>query len=188
MVKHPFRYWFWRIYAPVVWLVVMSMILKTLSTLDLAYLRMCVLATPFYVPAVFAIGNPWIFPFDYSVFGRYRRTPLPDETPLRIIGNSADSFRLRAIAGRSNMGPVIWLLYRDGIGIKMLHGRAFIPREEIEALDLEHGLDVAFCRNSMSTLYHCCPEIREPIYVSKWAAKIMAGYYPEKVLVEAEAV
>ena len=190
MVKHPCRYWFWRIYTAAVWLGFAVTASLFLFTLDLTYLRRGLLLMPFYIVATLVICNGMVFPLQYSAFGKYRRTPLPKEAPLRTIGESFDSFRLTGIAGRSNLGSVVFLLYRHGIGIKTIYGRAFIPLEQIDAFVLDESFDTVapFVRGSTSAIYHHCPEMKEPIYVSKWAAHIMAQYYPSKVLVEAELV
>jgi hypothetical protein len=185
-MKSPWRYWFWRIYVPLVWTLFAAIGLRWLTTLNMAYFRAAFCIMPFYVAAVIALCNGFVFPLDYGVFGKYRRAPLPTEAPLRTIGESWDSFRSWGASGRSNMGPVVWLLYRHGIGIKTSYGKVFVPLDEIDALDIEHGFDDIRFRRSTSTLYHHCPEIREPITVPKWAAKIMAAYYPSKVLVPTE--
>jgi len=187
MVKHPLRYWFWRIYVPIVYLIVPPIILLAFFTLDLSYFKLLLPAAPFYFVATLVMFNGMVFPLQYSAFGKYRRTPLPKEAPLRTIGESFDMFRLRGFAGRSNLGVVVFLLYRHGIGIKTIYGRAFVPLEQIDAFVFDEGFVAPLMSsNSTSAIYHHCPEMKEPIYVSKWAARIMAHYYPSKVPVEAE--
>jgi hypothetical protein len=182
MAKHPLRYWFWRIYVPAVWLSMATVILHWMFTLDLSMMPFLLFGMPFYALAIIAILNLFAFPFDYSIMGKYRRTPLPSELPLRT---HMDLF-WPGFAGRANLGFVVWLLYRHGIGIKTVYGNAFIPLDEIDGLDLEQGFDQAFQRNRTSTLYHHCPEVREPIYMPRWIARIVAAYYPAKVIVDAQ--
>lgn len=78
-----------------------------------------------------------------------------------------------------------WLLYREGLGIKIsIMGDVFLPWETIDALELQSGL--------MSTLYHHCPEVLGPIRVPNAIARIIAetwgSRYPRKVIVAAELV
>ena len=79
----------------------------------------------------------------------------------------------------------------DVESIKAPSARAHaMSMEQIDAFVLDESFDTVapFVRGSTSAIYHHCPEMKEPIYVSKWAAHIMAQYYPSKVLVEAELV
>jgi hypothetical protein len=186
MVKNPLRYWFWRIYVPVVWLTLATTISLSFFTLDLGYLKLMLLGMPFYIVATLVMFNGMVFPLEYSAFGKCRRTPLPKEAPLRTIGESFDAFRLRGFAGRSNLGIVVFLLYRHGIGIKTIYGTAFVPLDQIDAIIFDEGIDAPLVRNSTSAIAHHCPEMKEPIYVSRWAAQIMAHYYPTKALIEEE--
>ena len=181
MVKHPCRYWFWRIYTAAVWLGFAVTASQGLVTLDLTYLRRGLLLMPFYIVAVFAWCNMMAFPFDYSVAGKYKRAPFPHGQPLYAVVD------MWSYAGRSNLWIVTWLLYRQGIGIKTVYGRAFIRLEQIDAIDLERGPAVGFVPTAMSTILHHCPEMREPIHVSRRTAQIMAHYYPTKTLVEGRA-
>jgi hypothetical protein len=186
-MKSPWRYWFWRIYAPVVSLAMAWVVIGWLTTFNVAYLPAVLCLFPLWIAVIMAWGSSCVFPFDYSIFGKYRRTPLPDEDTLKTVGESfLESLGSYAGAGRANMGPVIWLLYRHGIGIKSVFGSVFVPLDEIDALDLEQGFDSLVYRHITANLYHHCPEIRDPIIVPKGIAKIMAAHYPSKVLVRAE--
>ena len=181
MVKNPLRYWFWRIYTAAVWAAFAVTVSLFLCTLDLTYLRCMLLLMPFYIVAVFAWCNMMVFPFHYSVAGKYKRAPLPQDEPLYAVTD------IWSYAGRSNLWIVTWLLYRQGIGVKMVSGRAFIRLEQIDTIDLERGPAVGFVPTAMSTILHHCPEMREPIYVSRRTAQIMSRYYPAKTLVEGRA-
>ena len=184
MAKHPLRYWFWRLYVPTTWLIFAIIVFHWLFTFDVAYLKIGGCLMPFYLVATLALCQFFIIPFDYSLFGKYRRTPFPDEPPLRTM---SDMMRSGGIAGRYNMGFVVWCLFKNGIGMKTLYGKVFLPLDEIDALELDQGFDQVFYRNATSTLHHSSPEIRGPIYFPRWIAKVMAAYYPQKVLVEAES-
>ena len=73
------------------------------------------------------------------------------------------------------------------LGLRLpLVGTVFIPLDEIDALDLEHGSDCPHLRASTSTLVHHSPEIRGPIIVPDWIAEIIAAHYPENVLRETD--
>lgn len=183
-----FIYWFWRIYVPIVWMIEGILGLLWITTLNVAYLNGFFLGMPLYIGVVIALSNRYIFTPDYNIFGKYRRTPLPKAAPLRTIGKSWESFQSWGTAGPYNMGPVVWLLYQHGIGIKTSYGNVFIRLDEIEALDMERGYDSVLLRNSTATLYHHCPEIRKPIAFPNWIAEIIAAHYPGKVLARAERV
>lgn len=186
-MKPKWQFWFWRIYASSVWLLFATTAVLWLSTYKAEYWQANFYTFPLYLPVVLAICSLYIFPWQYSVFGKYRRRRLPKAAPLRTIGESWESFRSWGGAGRSNMGPIVWLLYRDGIGIKTVYGKVFIPLEDIDGLDLLHGFDNYRHRDSTATLFHHSPEIREPITVPDWIAEIIAAHYPDKVLHEAQA-
>jgi hypothetical protein len=186
MVKHPLRYWFWRIYVPIVYLSVGAIVLVAFFTQDLGYLKLLLPGAPFYFVATLVMFNGMVFPIQYSAFGKYRRTPLPKEAPLRTIGESFDAFRLRGFAGGSNLGIVVFLLYQHGIGIKTIYGQAFVPLEQIDTIAFDESFDAPLMHNSTSAIHHHCPEMKEPLYMSKWAAQIVATYYPAKMLVEAQ--
>ncbi|HEX7380321.1 MAG TPA: hypothetical protein VF278_24615, partial [Pirellulales bacterium] len=116
---------------------------------------------------------------DYSVFGKYRRTPLPTQKPLYEVWLSY------AIIGKVRTGPLVtWQFYRHGIGVKVGGiGDVFLPLEEIDAIEIR-----ARFLGLMSELTHHCPEVRGPIGVPNGVAKIMAHYYPAKVLVAAKRI
>ena len=98
-------------------------------------------------PTVFMLLNLAAFPFDYSVFGRYRRTPPPEDEPLaeEDCGAQVGSFRGWCVAS----------LYTTGLGLRLPpYGPAFLPFAHIVAV--ERGW-------FRTTLHHTWPEIRTPI-------------------------
>ena len=160
------------------------LVLRWMTAPDLSLLPFLLLGMPFHMVGGVTLCILYIIPFDYSPFGKFWRTALPTEPPLRILANM---FRVQGFAGRANMGVVIWLLYGHGIGVKTMFGNVFIPLDEIDGLDLDRGFDKIFCRDT-ATLYHHCPEIREPVYIPLWAARVAAAYYPSKVIVQGTAI
>ncbi len=118
-----------------------------------------------------------VFPFQYSALGKLVRTPLPAVRPLETIKWS--HFFIR----HANIGPLAWMLFKEGIGIKIeILGDVFLPLEEIDTIELGAGF-----MDYMSVVCHHCPELRGPLQVPNHVAQIMAAYYPDKLLVPAEA-
>ena len=167
LIKRPIVYWSWRIYTTVVLLGFWATWLAAVATLtDEAFARMVYWA-PFLAVAMFAVFTAYTFPFAYSLFGKYRRTPLPDEPPLRTIENSG------AVIARHGTGPMTWAFYQHGIGMKIAFaGEVFLPWEEVEALLMQRG--------SRSILYHRCPEVRGPIRLPQRVATAMADMLQER--------
>lgn len=181
------RYWFWRMYAPAIALWHNATALLWLGSYNDVYMKANLYMMPFTAVALFTVCGACIFTWQYSAFGKYRRRPLPTAPPLRTIGKSTwESFNSWAIVGRWSMGSAVWLLYEHGIGIKSMIGRVFIPRDEIDLLDLNHGSDMPHLRASTSTLRHHSAELRGPIIAPNWVLEIIASYYPDKVLPERE--
>ena len=181
LIKPPWVYWFWRIYVPVVYIGFLLTAATAILKQDERIFAWFALGFPLFAAAVMAILDRYAFPFAYSQFGKRRRTPLPDEPALRTI-----KYSYGIIGGvRATVPLVTWLLYRDGLGIKIsIMGDVFLPWETIDALELQSGL--------MSTLYHHCPEVLGPIRMPNAMARIIAetwgSRYPRKVIVAAELV
>ena len=182
-IKPWWLYWFWRVYVITTWLIMMFVIGNMLFTLRNEWFRYVLWGSPFYVVAVIAACSYFAFPFDYSIFGKYRRTPLPAGPPQSRIKASSNSW---AIAGNSMMGPVTWLFYTEGLGLQSSFGSVYLPHEQIDGLDLMQGYDRAFYRRKTSTLYHHSPEVREPIFMRKEIAEVVARHYPDKVLADVQ--
>ena len=179
-IKPPWVYWSWRVFVPLAYAIFAAGLIYALveqSARMLVFVNLVL--WPFILVTVFAMFTLQTFSFDYSVFGKYRRTPFPSETPLHEITLSY------AIIGKVRTGPlVIWLLYRHGIGIKIVTiGDVFLPLDEVDTLEIRGRF-----LGLTSELIHHCPEVASPIGVPNKVAKIMAAYYPEKVLVPTESV
>jgi hypothetical protein len=86
------------------------------------------------VSLVIMVSSLSVFQPDYSMFGRRKRTPLPDETPI---------YKRCARWGKTggflmSIPYVVWTLYPSGLGIKMpIIGEVFIPVENIVELKKE---------------------------------------------------
>jgi hypothetical protein len=176
--QKPFwAYWSWRIYASAVYLTIAYLIAEAAIRRDERSFLLVGIAAPFFLVVVVAQFTSLMFTFDYSVFGKYRRMPFPNETPLRAIPFSY------AIIGRVRTGPLVtWELYRLGLGIRISTiGDVYLPLDEIDAIEIAGG----FMRLT-SALVHHCPEVRSPIGVPNRVAGIMVAYYPSKAPVQAE--
>lgn len=179
--KPPFHYWFCRVYATVVWLGFVA------TMLPAAYFGMrdgdgrlfdwCAVAwLPFYSLATLLILNRFVFPWRYSVFGRYRRTPLPNEPALTVFYASYGRFaRLNC-----TVPMVTWIVYRSGLGIKIaLFGNAYIPARDIVSL--------SFNRLTGCLMVHDTAEIRSPILLPTKVAQAIEGIgLPTRVISYAE--
>ena len=181
ILKPPWLYWFWRIYVPVAYVGVFAMFAVALVRVSTKqdgrlFALLFPVGFPLFLAAVTAILSRYAFPFEYSMFGKRRRTPLPDEPALRTIGGSWG-----IIGGvRASMPFVTWLLYRGGLGIKISTlGDVFLPWECIDVLELEKGW--------LSTLYHHWPEVRGPIRLPTFVGRIVSQILPpDKVIVAAQ--
>lgn len=109
------------------------------------------LMIPIILPALFMACNLAVFPFEFSVFGPYERTPFPNEVP--ILKQSWLGGRVSWFSGGA---PIFtWVIYASGIGISILGiGKVFIPVDCI--VELRPGL-IGY------TLRHNSPELRNPV-------------------------
>jgi hypothetical protein len=177
-LKPPWLYWFWRIYAPLVYVGFLLAAASAIFRQDEPMFLWFYFGFALFAAATIAILTCCAFPFAYSAFGNRRRTPLPDEPALRTFANSYG-----IIGGvRATLPLVTWRVYRRGIGIKVsLMGDVFLPVEFIDALELEKGM--------LSTLYHHSPEVRGPVRVPNYVARFIGPMLgPHKVVVTAELV
>lgn len=137
--------------------------------------RLAILAPLLLLPAAVAAFTLRVFRFDYSVFGKLRRRPLPLDAPAETVRFSY------LLTGRARVGPAKWLFYPDGVGIKIdLIGDVFLPRDEIETIEIGAGF-----MGYMSIVWHHSPELKAPIQPPNRVANIMGSHYPEKLLAPA---
>lgn len=180
--KSPLHYWFCRVYAATVWL---GFICTMLPGVYLAarhgdgWLFGWTFAwTPFYAVAVILLMSPFAFYWPYSVFGRLRRTPLPNEPEVAVFYASYGRFaRLNC-----TVPMVTWIVYHSGLGIKIaLFGNAYIPARDIVSL--------AEGRWTGWVLEHQNPEIRGPILLpAKVARAVEQVVLPSRLIPYAEVV
>ncbi|HUY92687.1 MAG TPA: hypothetical protein VMV10_28360 [Pirellulales bacterium] len=172
-VKPAWMYWSWRVFVTIVYPLFALCLWQAFVTQQQAYLILMLMASPLFLATVVGFSTVQIFNFDYSVFGKYRRTPLPSEAPLfEIYGSSG-----RIAKWRFSLPLVTWILFSQGIGIKLWPvGDVFVPRDEIDSLELRGGF-----LGLTSELTHHCPEVRGPIGVPNGVAEMMARCYPEKL-------
>lgn len=179
-IKPAWSYWTWRILVPLAYAAAICGAERAWATRNGGlFVAIVIGLAPLLAVTVFACFTAETFSFDYSVFGKYRRTPLPNEIPLDEIHFSY------AIIGKVRTGPqVTWQFHRHGIGVKVGGiGDVFLPLEEIDSIEIRGRF-----LGLMSELTHHCPEVRGPIGVPNGVATIMAHYYPAKVLVAAKRI
>lgn len=181
MTKPPPHYWFCRIYAAVVWLGFTCTMLPAMyfgmKNGDGRLFGWCATVwMPFYSVATILILNRSVFPWRYSVFGRYRRTPLPNEPAIAVFYASYGRFaRLNC-----TVPMVTWIIYRSGLGIKIaLFGNAYIPARDIMSLWPDRWACV---------MEHGNAEIRGPILLPRKVAQAIEDIVlPTRLIPYAEA-
>lgn len=120
---------------------------------DVGALFVVLFSVPLFIPALFMILNWCAFPFPYSIFGRFRRTRFPRETPDCVV---AHSWIVIGRHFRSTWPSVTWTVFPSGIGISIeLIGRVFIPKE--------HILRVRRDWVGRGVLEHTSVEVRTPL-------------------------
>jgi hypothetical protein len=107
-------------------------------------------------PVVLLILNLAAFPWDYSLFGRKRRTRLPSSAYY------APSVRGGIVVGhhfRSTWPGVLYLFASNGLGIRiLLVGAVFVPAGQIRKISRAGWLPYV-------VVHHVCPEIRGPLWL-----------------------
>ena len=107
------------------------------------------------VPAIFMVINWGVFPWQYSTFGQYERTSLPQGPPIFENGGSWGKIALV----HASMPFFTWSVYPSGLGISILGiGKVFLPIEQIT--ELKSGF--LGCK-----LRHTSPELRNPVTLPK---------------------
>jgi hypothetical protein len=154
-----------RIYAPIVW--AGSMIFTVIwcisllaghdpwPVLTIAFL----IIFPLFGAAVFMLQQLFVFPAEYSCFGRLARTPFPNEAPVLVIKNSWGAVSIF----KASVPFFIWYLYPSGLGISVFGvGKAFIPTDRIIEVIESQGLEKYFY--GPYTLRHSSTELLSPVY------------------------
>jgi len=156
-VKPPFRYWFCRLYVLVLWplmaMTFLTFLYEAAARNDTRLFVVCMLWTPLMPPIIVMGFSLVAFPFDYSAFGKYIRSPSPaNETPIAVFPLSGILVR-----NRSRM-PAALSVFSSGLEIICYGavGIAFLPLTDIELLERARWTTV---------VHHRCPEIRTPLTI-----------------------
>jgi hypothetical protein len=106
------------------------------------------------LPTALLTLNLAAFPWDYSLFGPRRRTPLPP------AGGSAVQLRGAIVVGRHfrQTWPLVGYVFApEGLGIDIaLIGAAFVPAEQILSISRHRWFN-------QFVICHNCPELRGPL-------------------------
>jgi hypothetical protein len=114
------------------------------------------------ITTVYSIVTLLAFNFDYSAFGKFERTPFPDQ-PVIL----KERFRWGLIGYSWNNFPPTWYVFPSGLGIELWRGgKGFIPVSSFWSLKKEEGLVLY---GTPYQLEHDSPEVRSPIYLPDYA-------------------
>ena len=154
VAKPVLRYWSWRLYVlvlvPLIVLIFGWFIYKVSSRNDFRLFPVCAALAPLLLPIVPLVLSVRAFPFDYGPFGKYHRSPLPDETPVTVFRGCI----VYLGAGMRTQGTVI--VCPSGLAIKLyLTGKVFLPLKDIDSIEST--------RWSGTVVRHHCPEVRTPV-------------------------
>lgn len=117
---------------------------------------------PAFMLGVYCTLNLLVFPFNYSMLGKYERSPFPKEEPVRKHRGaffSLWSWVNISLIFHTSWPLYTWSIYATGVGIEFtLVGKAFIPVENI--------VQIKRVFPGIYRLRHSSPEVRNPIYFS----------------------
>jgi hypothetical protein len=106
---------------------------------------------PLVIPAILLCLNLLAFPFKYSVFGAFKRTPWPDEPPLCSRRSSEGRIFLMR-------GGFKWYAFSSGLGFRIFgFVKGFIPYCHINSVRK---------RSRWCVLDHSWPEVRRTVWIS----------------------
>jgi hypothetical protein len=109
------------------------------------------------IPAILLCFNLLAFPFRYSVFGAFKRTPWPDEPPLC----SRRSTYGRVCLMSATVPFFNWHAFPSGLGFSIVGvGKGFIPYSHITGIKEPSFFSAGF------KLTHTWPEVRSPVVLS----------------------
>lgn len=116
------------IVVPLWWLVIIWNLYRMILAEDGSGLIFVILLVPGIIPAILLTLNLGAFPWPYSAFGRYMRTPLPSGRALAVVAN------VPITCGRTRC-EATWHIFKDGIGVSIqLIGSAYLTRDEFLSL------------------------------------------------------
>ena len=99
------------------------------------------------------------FRFDYSCFGRYKRTPWPAQPPILVKKTATGSVGVLDLCSRA--GIYVWALYPSGLGIRVPYsGKGFIPLDTIQEVRRPSW-------GFRATLIHDSPEVRDLVSIPR---------------------
>ena len=106
------------------------------------------------------ISNLGAFRYDYSIVGRYKRKPLPNESPIMKQCGSFGWFGHLFIT----MPFVTWIIYPSGLGIIMFGvGKVFISTENIKELKEDKSFPYPIW--PPYRLFHNSEELYNPVVI-----------------------
>ncbi len=152
-------YLFFRVYTLVV--IVGWLALGLGSAIEQAFPLYPLVSMPFFVSALWMLLSLAAFPFAYSVFGSYERTPFPEGKPLVVRKTVRGGVGLKLGGG---MLAYVWSVYPSGLGIHVRWcGKVFIPVEHICSVKPDTTL---FQMMTGYKLIHDSPDVRNPVGIS----------------------
>ncbi|HEX5443730.1 MAG TPA: hypothetical protein VFW87_07875, partial [Pirellulales bacterium] len=163
-MKPPIRYWFCRLYVLFLWPLMLGSVLSCLylagTRHDERWFLLCFAWVPLLLPMVSMMLTLGAFPFEFSAFGKCIRSPLPAETPIRVLDWGG------ILIGDGMRAPGTLIIYPSGLGMKLaMVGTVFLPRDAIDAVERTRWWGLA--------LHHHCPEIKTPVYVTPKMADML---------------
>ncbi|HEX7445918.1 MAG TPA: hypothetical protein VF306_00150 [Pirellulales bacterium] len=164
--KPAFRYWFWRLYVlvllPLIALTFGWFIYKVSSRNDFRLFPVCAALAPLLLPIVPLVLSVRAFPFDYGPFGKYHRSPLPDEPPVTVFRGCI----LYLGAGMRTQGTVI--ICPSGLANNLyLMGKVFLPMKAIDSVESSRWWG--------TVVHHHCPEVRTPVTLPMHVGQAVEG-------------
>lgn len=165
MIKPPLHYWFCRLYVLVLWPLMAATFLYAFHEAATGHGPRVLFYVFAWVPALFPMVC-WMlsvgaFGFDFSAFGKYCRSPVPNEPPVAVFKQSG------VILGNRMRAPGTLTVYQSGLAMRLYFvGTVFLPIADIEALEPIRWWTI---------IHHHCPEVRTPITLPNNVADVVKG-------------
>ena len=158
MLKKNKKYIFFRIYT-------ISVLLSGFIFSKFNYF----IYVPFLFSAIFILIIFVGFKFDYSIFGKHLRTPLPNEDKIMEENPLSISIVSFGVINTICLFPELYV-YNSGLGISFFaSGNAFISINDLEKINLN---------KLYGFIYHRSEEIHSPIMVPKSIAEKLKELLP----------
>lgn len=108
---------------------------------------------PIVLPAIFMLASIGAFKFDFSAFGRRRRTALPPGSP--IVSDAGSGGKIGWFHATAPF--ITWSVFAEGVGLSCWGlGSAFVPLSCIR--QARPGVLFGGCK-----VFHDSPEVRSPL-------------------------